>query len=244
MTEFAGQAAGRSRTAPALGRARRRLSAAAGRPRSGDGSRRLLVRRERGPGSTSRFRPPSTMRPRHRRRPPPRRPCPHWPQLFGSAELARLADLTAARQFRCRGGGGAHPAGRRPDRHHQRAALSRRSLVEQRRPHPSRRRRPARQACRAPAAPSPPTASASASRPATRSTSGAATGSPASPATQNAVATRFARDTLVLTQVASVANSYFSLLSAQDRLKIADDNLKEARFGSRGHQGPARRSAP
>ncbi|MGI3899740.1 MAG: efflux transporter outer membrane subunit [Janthinobacterium lividum] len=56
-------------------------------------------------------------------------------------------------------------------------------------------------------------------------------------ATQNAVATRFARDTLVLTQVASVANSYFSLLSAQDRLKIAEDNLKDARFGLEAIKG-------
>ena len=56
-------------------------------------------------------------------------------------------------------------------------------------------------------------------------------------ATRNAVATRFARDTLVLTEVASVANSYFSLLSAQDRLRIAEDNLKEARFGLEAIKG-------
>ena len=40
---------------------------------------------------------------------------------------------------------------------------------------------------------------------------------------------RFARDALVLSSVASMVNSYFTLLSAQDRLKIADDNLKAAR---------------
>ncbi len=56
-------------------------------------------------------------------------------------------------------------------------------------------------------------------------------------AAQNAVATRYARDALVLTQVASVANSYFSLLSAQDRLRIAEDNLKEARFGLEAIKG-------
>ena len=56
-------------------------------------------------------------------------------------------------------------------------------------------------------------------------------------ATQNAVAARYARDTLVLTQVAALANSYFSLLSAQDRLKIAADNLKEARFGLEAIKG-------
>ena len=56
-------------------------------------------------------------------------------------------------------------------------------------------------------------------------------------AAQNAVATRYARDTLVLTSVASVANSYFSLLSAQDRLKIAEQNLKEAQFGLEAIKG-------
>ncbi len=48
-------------------------------------------------------------------------------------------------------------------------------------------------------------------------------------ATDNAVSTRYARDALVLSSVASAVNSYFSLLSAQDRLKIADDNLRDAR---------------
>ena len=56
-------------------------------------------------------------------------------------------------------------------------------------------------------------------------------------AVRNAVATRYARDALVLTEVASVANSYFSLLSAQDRLKIAEENLKEARFGLEAIKG-------
>lgn len=56
-------------------------------------------------------------------------------------------------------------------------------------------------------------------------------------AAQNAVAARYARDTLVLTEVAAVANSYFSLLSAQDRLRIAADNLKEARFGLEAIKG-------
>ena len=48
-------------------------------------------------------------------------------------------------------------------------------------------------------------------------------------AEDNAVSTRFARDTLVLSSVAATVNAYFSLLSAQDRLKIADANLKAAR---------------
>ena len=56
-------------------------------------------------------------------------------------------------------------------------------------------------------------------------------------AAQNAVAVRYARDTLVLTQVAAVANSYFSLLSAQDRLRIAADNLRDARFGLEAIKG-------
>ena len=56
-------------------------------------------------------------------------------------------------------------------------------------------------------------------------------------AAQNAVAVRYARDTLVLTQVAAVTNSYFSLLSAQDRLRIAADNLRDARFGLEAIKG-------
>ena len=56
-------------------------------------------------------------------------------------------------------------------------------------------------------------------------------------AVENAAATRFARDTLVLSSVAAVANSYFSLLSAQDRLRIADDNLRDARFGLEAIKG-------
>ena len=45
-----------------------------------------------------------------------------------------------------------------------------------------------------------------------------------------AVASRFARDTVVLSSVAATVNAYLTLLSAQDRLKVADDNLKAARF--------------
>lgn len=47
--------------------------------------------------------------------------------------------------------------------------------------------------------------------------------------TQTAISDRFARDALVLSSVASTVNSYFSLLSAQDRLKIAANNLHDAR---------------
>ena len=49
-------------------------------------------------------------------------------------------------------------------------------------------------------------------------------------AENNAVAFRFARDATVLSSVAATVNAYFTLLSAQDRLKVADDNLKGARF--------------
>lgn len=48
-------------------------------------------------------------------------------------------------------------------------------------------------------------------------------------AADNAISTRFARDTVVLSSVAATVNAYFSLLSAQDRLRIADANLKAAR---------------
>ena len=49
-------------------------------------------------------------------------------------------------------------------------------------------------------------------------------------AENSAVASRFARDAVVLSSVASTVNAYFTLLSAQDRLKVADQNLKGARF--------------
>ena len=45
-----------------------------------------------------------------------------------------------------------------------------------------------------------------------------------------AVASRFSRDAVVLSSVAATVNAYFTLLSAQDRLKVADENLKGARF--------------
>jgi outer membrane protein, multidrug efflux system len=47
---------------------------------------------------------------------------------------------------------------------------------------------------------------------------------------QAAVASRFGRDTLVLSSVAASVNSYLTLLSAQDRLVVAAGNLKAARF--------------
>ncbi len=50
-------------------------------------------------------------------------------------------------------------------------------------------------------------------------------------AQDNAVASRFARDTLVLSSVAATVNAYLTLLSAQDRLRIAANNLRDAREG-------------
>lgn len=44
-------------------------------------------------------------------------------------------------------------------------------------------------------------------------------------ADQAALANRFDRDTIALSTVASVANTYLSVLSSQDRLRIAKDNL-------------------
>ncbi len=48
-------------------------------------------------------------------------------------------------------------------------------------------------------------------------------------AAENSKASRFDRDALALSSVASTVNSYLNLLPAQDRLKIADDNLKDAK---------------
>ena len=47
-------------------------------------------------------------------------------------------------------------------------------------------------------------------------------------ADETAIAARFARDVVALTTMTSVANSYFQLLAAQDRLRIARDNLNAA----------------
>ncbi len=44
-------------------------------------------------------------------------------------------------------------------------------------------------------------------------------------AEQNALASQFSRDTVVLSSVAALVNTYFSLLSAQDRLRIAQNNI-------------------
>ncbi len=48
-------------------------------------------------------------------------------------------------------------------------------------------------------------------------------------ADETARASRFDRDTLALATVASVANTYLTVLSSQDRLRIAEDNLAIAR---------------
>ena len=47
-------------------------------------------------------------------------------------------------------------------------------------------------------------------------------------ADETARASRFDRDTIALATVASVANTYFAVLSAQDRLRIAEDNIRIA----------------
>jgi NodT family efflux transporter outer membrane factor (OMF) lipoprotein len=47
-------------------------------------------------------------------------------------------------------------------------------------------------------------------------------------ARQTAIQARFQRDATALTTVAAVANAYFNILAAQDRLRIARDNVKSA----------------
>lgn len=46
---------------------------------------------------------------------------------------------------------------------------------------------------------------------------------------ETARATRFDRDTLALSTEAAVANTYFTILSSQDRLRIAEENVRIAR---------------
>jgi multidrug efflux system outer membrane protein len=45
---------------------------------------------------------------------------------------------------------------------------------------------------------------------------------------ENAIASRFDRDVVALTAMAAVANTYFQILNAQDRLRIARENLAAA----------------
>jgi len=47
-------------------------------------------------------------------------------------------------------------------------------------------------------------------------------------AEENTVATRYDREVIALTTMATVANTYFQMLSAQDRLRIAHDNVAAA----------------
>src|SRR5262249_27927890 len=47
-------------------------------------------------------------------------------------------------------------------------------------------------------------------------------------AEENANASRFDRDVVGLTTIASVANAYFQVLAAQDRLRVARRNLQSA----------------
>lgn len=47
-------------------------------------------------------------------------------------------------------------------------------------------------------------------------------------AEESALSARFDRDTVALATVASVANTYFAVLAAQDRLRIAEENLRIA----------------
>lgn len=47
-------------------------------------------------------------------------------------------------------------------------------------------------------------------------------------AEESAVATRYESDTVALTTLASVANAYFQVLAAQDRLRIAQNNIASA----------------
>lgn len=47
-------------------------------------------------------------------------------------------------------------------------------------------------------------------------------------AEETAISSRFSRDVVTLTTIASVANTYFQVLNAQDRLKIARDNIAAA----------------
>ena len=71
-------------------------------------------------------------------------------------------------------------------------------------------------------------ASAPRSTPATRSISGARTARRCAPPRSHAIASRFDREVIVLSTVATVINTYFQVLAAQDRLRIARENVAAA----------------
>ena len=157
---------------------------------------------------------------------------PNWPQVFGSPELTRLSSLTASGNF------DVAAAAARILQADAQTAVSSAGLFPQANSNDSTGRSfsPATLRTTSPAA-------VAAGR--TLATNSYTLGLTASyeldlwgrnrlaslSALDTAVATRFDRDTLVLSSVASVTNAYLSLLSAQDRLRIAEDNLKDARFG-------------
>ena len=60
-------------------------------------------------------------------------------------------------------------------------------------------------------------------------------------AEENAVASRYAREVVGLTTVVATANAYFQVLSAQDRLRVARENLRKRDARAQSDQATARR---
>ena len=162
---------------------------------------------------------------------------PNWPQVFGLPELTRLASLTASGNF------DVAAAAARIIQADAQTAVSSAALFPQASSSDTAGRSFTPATARS--------ASTAAGTGRTIATNSYSLGLTASyeldlwgrnrlaslSALDNAVATRFDRDALVLSSVASVTNAYLSLLSAQDRLKIADDNLKDARFALEAIKG-------
>ena len=127
-------------------------------------------------------------------------------------------------QSRYRRGRRAHRPGRRA------VARRRRAAAAQCRPQRQRRARAPRKATAAAAAAAPSTTACRLrSAPATRSTSGARTAPPCAPPRKARWPAATTARWSALATVVATANAYFQVLAAQDRLRVARDNLASAR---------------
>ena len=63
-------------------------------------------------------------------------------------------------------------------------------------------------------------------------------------AEETAVANRFDRDVVALTTLTTVANAYFQVLAAQDRLRTAQQNIASADAHPQRHPATASKPAP
>ena len=141
------------------------------------------------------------------------RPALDWWRGFRSRRAHQADRRGADRQSRHRRRHRPHHAGRCAEQDRRRAAAS------------VRRFRPAARPARSRRAASSARTTGPRSTPPTRSISGARTAPHSRAAQETAVATRFAKEVVVLSTIAAVGTAYFQVLAAQDQLRIARSNL-------------------